>query len=268
MNRVMMLIALLFAFGGAPALGASFDCGKVRMPDEKAICTNPALSSLDSEMAGLFFAYDKVPMYMGGNGARHDAAEEFLAKRSACGGDVACLTTAYDERIKDLRSNIEASMQVMFDLQNGEPAEIGLPQGVETIIADYADQCTQLGGTLSSAASRPLTMSADFDGDTRDDYVLNPQNLECSAAATAYCGNGGCDIRIAVSGNSYADPVSVMGGEPGLTQSDAGTAVLVWVSDSNCPALNDGEACWARYAWTDGEPAVTYAGHPIPSEQD
>ena len=78
-------------------------------------------------------------------------------------------------------------------------ADSTLPAPIEAIIAGYANQCHQFGGTLVAGADRPQIMTGDFDGDGMPDYVLNPRNLRCSAAATAFCGNGGCQITIALS---------------------------------------------------------------------
>jgi uncharacterized protein len=119
--------ALLFglAFGVlllAPARGqaASFDCARARAPDEATICANPRLSALDSEMGGLWYAYSRVPMLMGGNGDRGDEARAFLARRRACGPNVACLTGAYRARIQDLHGGIDSAMEEYRRLQNGD----------------------------------------------------------------------------------------------------------------------------------------------------
>jgi uncharacterized protein len=117
MKRLLLLLTL----AAAPAGAASFDCGKAQTADEVAICRTPALSSADSEMGALFYAYGKVPMMMGSNGARHDDAEAFLARRRTCGGNAACIGTAYAERITALKSGIDAAMQDYFRLQNSPP---------------------------------------------------------------------------------------------------------------------------------------------------
>ena len=112
-RRVVMAaagLAALFLFpDGAQA--ASFDCARATRADEIAVCRNPSLSALDSEMGGLWFAYARVPMLMGGNGARRDAAQAFLARRAACGRDLACLTAAYRARIEELHRDISSAMQ-------------------------------------------------------------------------------------------------------------------------------------------------------------
>lgn len=261
----LIAMALLLPMPAVPAQAASYDCAKATAADEIAICRDGTTSALDSEMAGLFYAYEKVPMLMGGNGARQDDAEAFLTKRTACGADLNCLRKAYTERIAALKTSIDASMQQFSDLQNGTPAPAGLPEGVEKIIGGYAESCTQLGGTLAAGADRPLSMSTDLDGDGVADYLLNPQNLQCSTAATAFCGNGGCQIDIAVSGDDFATPVEAMGGTPTLVQSEAGTVAKVWVDSTNCPRATAEEACWATFAWADGKHTVTYAATPAPA---
>jgi uncharacterized protein len=94
----------------APAQAASFDCARTRSADEVAVCRNPRLSALDSEMGGLWYAYSRVPMFMGGNGARMDAAQAFLARRRACRADIACLGAAYRARIAALHRGIDGAM--------------------------------------------------------------------------------------------------------------------------------------------------------------
>jgi uncharacterized protein len=98
----------------SPARAASFDCARATKADEIAVCRNPHLSELDSEMGGLWYAYSRVPMLMGGTGARMDEAQAFLARRTACGRNVACLTAAYRARIEALRRDIA---NVMHDFQ-------------------------------------------------------------------------------------------------------------------------------------------------------
>ena len=257
---------MFFTSATAPSQAARFDCSKATAADEVAVCRDGVTSALDSEMGALFYAYDKVPMLMGSNGARHDDAEAFLKTRAACGADITCLRRAYTARIAALKTDLAASMQQVSDLQNDvPPVTAAIPAGIETLIAGYADQCTKLGGSLAAGANRPLMMSTDLDGDGIADYLLNPQNLQCSTTATAFCGNGGCQIDIAVSRDGFAEPSEAMGGMPTLVQSEAGTVAKVWVDASNCPKAAAEDACWASYAWVDGKHAVTYAAQPAPA---
>jgi uncharacterized protein len=121
MRKILAASATLLAAGflATPASAASFACARARAADEIAVCRTPALSALDSEMGGLWYAYSRVPMYMGGTGARRDEAQAFLDRRRACGRDIACLTAAYRTRIAALRRGIDESMRIFFRLQNG-----------------------------------------------------------------------------------------------------------------------------------------------------
>ena len=258
-----MMVLLLLA--GLPAQAASFDCSKATAADEVAVCRDGVTSALDSEMGGLFYAYDKVPMLMGSNGARRDEAEAFLKSRAACGADITCLRRVYDVRIEALKQSLASAMQQYSDLMNNvPPVTAAIPQGVETLVARYAEKCKELGGTLRPGANRPGILSADLDGDGVADYVLNPQPLQCSAAATAFCGNGGCSVQIAVSSDGFAKPIEALGGMPTLVQAETGTTARLWVDSTNCPGATAEDACWATYAWADGKSAVTYAAEPKP----
>lgn len=107
------LVGTALALGcalAAPARAASFDCSQALTPDERAVCATPDLSALDSEMGGLWYAYSRVPMLMGGSGNRRDAAQAFVADRRQCGDNIACLERVYRERIGALRQAIDAAM--------------------------------------------------------------------------------------------------------------------------------------------------------------
>lgn len=119
MRRIALTLAASLILA-SPASAASFDCNRARAADEVTICRTPALSALDSEMGGLWYAYSRVPMMMGGNGNRGDEARAFLDRRRACGPNVACLTNAYRARIAALHEGIEAAMAEFSRMQNGD----------------------------------------------------------------------------------------------------------------------------------------------------
>lgn len=267
MRAFLSLVGMvLLLLASAPAQAASFDCSKAAAPDEVAVCRDGVTSALDSEMGGLFYSYDKVPMLMGGNGARHDEAEAFLAERAKCGGDITCLRRVYTARIAALKESLAASMQQFSELQNDvPPITAAIPEGVETLIAGLAEQCKRLGGTLNSSGDRPGLLSGDLDGDGVADYVVNSQPLQCSTSATAFCGNGGCSVQIAVSSERFANPIEALGGMPTLVQAETGTTARLWVDSTNCPKATAEDACWATYAWVDGKHSVTYAAEPAPT---
>lgn len=256
----------------APASAASFDCSRARAPDEVAVCNNPRLSALDSEMGGLWYAYQKVPLLMGASGARQDDAQAFLQRRRRCGADPVCLTRAYQDRIAALRQRIGDAMAGMAGDVTGAPAPApaapspaALPAPVAASVAGYAPQCRRLGGTLANPA-RAGVMAADLDGDGALDYVLNPEPLQCRGAATAFCANAGCEIRLHLSRRGYANPISAYGGQPTLVQRQGGTDAEIWVSRDNCRGMRPGNACWAVYSRRGAGGALTpqYQARPQP----
>lgn len=140
-----------------------------------------------------------------------------------------------------------------------------LPAGIEAIISSYGDQCLRLGSSLGSG-DHPRIMTADLDRDDKPDYVLNPQNLQCSAAATAFCGNGGCNIIVALSSDGYQKPLTIMGGQPTIVQKEDGTDLEVWVSGANCKNSDRDKACWSIFSWKDGKASTRFRIRAIDSE--
>jgi len=96
---------------GSAAHAASFDCAKASTPDEIAICANPQLSNLDVQMATLYSVRMQLPMLMGARGAAQDEQRTWLATRTQCGANVACLQAAYASRIQQFNQTITAAMQ-------------------------------------------------------------------------------------------------------------------------------------------------------------
>jgi uncharacterized protein len=104
------LIAAALLFAGS-AQAASFNCGKAKTPDEKAICASRSLSELDVQMATLYGVRMKLPMLMGSRGAAQDEQHQFLIDRGSCGADKACIGAAYQSRIDVLNQELDAAMQ-------------------------------------------------------------------------------------------------------------------------------------------------------------
>ena len=264
--RAAAAVAVLLGSVAAPAAAASFDCAKARSPAEVAVCRDPGLSELDATMGALFFAYGKVPMLMGSSGARHDDARQFLAARSACGANTACLRTAYTRRIAGLKGDITQAMQVMFQLQNGDrpaaspPSPGDLPAGVAATLSLYPGQCRTAGGKPDGG--QPRILSGDIDGDGAPDYVVDPVALVCTGAATAYCGNGGCMIDVLLSSSGFAPPLRLLGGAPSLTSQVDATILTLAVDATNCNVPKWQATCAATYQFAGGKAAATYAATP------
>lgn len=246
------------------AHAASFDCAKADKPEEIAICKSSELSQLDTEMGALWYSFNRVPMLMGASGERQDDERAFLKTRAACGNDVVCLRKVYQARITQLKNGIEQWMKTAQDMEN-EPPTLGnpLPPAVNKIAEDYAAQCKKLGGEMSGSLI-PGIMTADLDRDNRQDYVLNPQNLYCKDINTAFCGNGGCSIKIALSSKEYANPLEALGGVPTIAQYEDGSQVRVWVDRTLCNLKDTSKACWATYVLENGKFTPRYEAEPLP----
>lgn len=112
-RHAIPLALLLASAAAAPLQAASFDCARAQSPDERAVCADAELSALDSEMGGLWYAYSRIPLLMGANGVRQDDARAFLEARGKCGGDTACLTALYRQRIATLKGQIADFLKSM-----------------------------------------------------------------------------------------------------------------------------------------------------------
>lgn len=105
MTQFRGLFAIAFAIGLLPAAAqaASFDCGAARSAIEHAICNDPQLSALDSQLADAYRAALKK------HGADADALKaeqrDWLKQRVPSGQvDVAALKEAYRTRIDALKA--------------------------------------------------------------------------------------------------------------------------------------------------------------------
>jgi len=89
-----------------PAAAASFDCGRARAPDEKAICANRALNDKDVKMTTMLVMEEHL-LAMGGRDAMKDDQREWLHQRQTCKGNVKCLAKAYDDRLETLQKSFD-----------------------------------------------------------------------------------------------------------------------------------------------------------------
>ena len=96
--RSAMILAVLTMVPMA-AHAAGFDCAKAASPTEKAICADPALSSLDGQLAAAW----KKALAKGGDTAALKAAQlQWLKQRDRCGAGVLCVGDRYRERLASL----------------------------------------------------------------------------------------------------------------------------------------------------------------------
>lgn len=101
-----LIAALVLAAAATPAAAASFDCGKARAADERAICANRALNDQDVRVDQLYgITRHLVPM--GGRDAIIGDQRAWLKSRHACGANQACLARSYDRRLVQLNQVME-----------------------------------------------------------------------------------------------------------------------------------------------------------------
>lgn len=101
--RVLSVTALLLSFAWQPSETASFNCEKAEAVGEKAICADRELDDQDVEMSVLYTQV-KPLLEMGARGDLEDGQVAWLKRRQACGGDRACLSKAYADRLLQLRT--------------------------------------------------------------------------------------------------------------------------------------------------------------------
>ena len=105
MRLLPTALALAFALP-AVAHAASFDCGRARAPDEKAVCADRPLNDKDVRMSVLY-AVNKRTLAMGGRDAIQDQQRQWLTERRRCGANRSCLIRLYDRRLGELEKTTE-----------------------------------------------------------------------------------------------------------------------------------------------------------------
>jgi uncharacterized protein len=83
-----------------PAAAASFDCTKARSSVEKAICSNPEVSTLDEHLAR-YYAAAKTTLGRAGECLQTDQLRWLRHVRDVC-TDAACLKKTHLERLSEL----------------------------------------------------------------------------------------------------------------------------------------------------------------------
>lgn len=94
---VMLAVFLPSQLVAAP----SFDCQKARSASERAICADPELAALDTEMARLY-AQSRKAAAADKTSSLIVQQRVWLKRRAACGAEGACLKALFRERIAEL----------------------------------------------------------------------------------------------------------------------------------------------------------------------
>ncbi|MBM6595712.1 lysozyme inhibitor LprI family protein [Microvirga pudoricolor] len=103
MFRFLPVLTVALLGVSAPAQSASFDCSEAKAADEKAICADKEMDDQDVEMAVLYTRLKQL-VAMGARGELETTQTTWLKRRETCGGDRACLSRAYADRLFQLRS--------------------------------------------------------------------------------------------------------------------------------------------------------------------
>ena len=106
MRVIFPTLFLCVIFLPVPARAASFDCSRARHADERAVCASRVLSEMDVEMTVRFEMLAGL-VAMGARGNMGDDQRGFLLQRRRCGGNQACLTGLYRQRIKVLKARYQ-----------------------------------------------------------------------------------------------------------------------------------------------------------------
>lgn len=92
----LLPVALLFLFV-PQALSVPIDCTKAKTPNEKTICSDPALIQADARMDTLY----NVSLHFVAMGTRGDLQDQqpvWIRQREACGTNKTCIRAAYKKR--------------------------------------------------------------------------------------------------------------------------------------------------------------------------
>jgi uncharacterized protein YecT (DUF1311 family) len=84
------------------AVAPSFDCRTAAGPDERAICSDPALSQLDNQLAQRYGATLQSADAGSANDIRA-AQRGWIRQRQACASDISCLRVQYETRLRQLQ---------------------------------------------------------------------------------------------------------------------------------------------------------------------
>jgi uncharacterized protein len=205
MKRIAWIIlgCLLLTTGHA----ASFDCARATSTIEQLICNDFQLSKIDEDLAA---AYARALKETNNPESVRKQQREWLGKlRKSC-ADVACVKSAYLERITKLDSikKTEASFaphaiktdsevcQLIADHANRKNLDVDSAQVAPTALE--LDQLKLIfGNNIEDYATMPYYWHVDLDGDgIPDDFVVQVEGTMRSSTGYALSGRKGATIAI------------------------------------------------------------------------
>jgi uncharacterized protein YecT (DUF1311 family) len=101
-----------------PIFATSFDCSKATHEDEVAICGDPALAAMDTELAEL---YESALKSISDPKALAQSEAGWVTARHMCDGDLDCLRRAYGARIGQFKGSLGSPPLLPSDAQAKQP---------------------------------------------------------------------------------------------------------------------------------------------------
>jgi uncharacterized protein len=110
------------AASGSTSTSPSFDCSKASNPYEKAVCTNPILSSLDNQLA---IAYRNARAKSVDPDALRKTQVDWIQNTRQCASNTSCIEKAYKDRIAVLGggSHSKVSAPAQLPLAQSNPPQ-------------------------------------------------------------------------------------------------------------------------------------------------
>ena len=101
LHQVLAIVVGLVLLPQA-SFAVSFNCKTNKRPAEQAICNTPELSTLDDELARLYFQIYNTTRFPEA-AAMRNTQRQWLHERNACETNIDCIRSLYNTRIEQFR---------------------------------------------------------------------------------------------------------------------------------------------------------------------
>ena len=133
------------------ARAASFDCAKAKLPVEKMLCSDAALSDLDGRLASSYrraLALVSNPELL-----KAEQRSWLTIERKKC-ADVACLRQAYQQRLTALEAVAPPGKEVSYSFTKAPFINPKIVNDLSTELSDEGDQVLAINLTNSETSNR------------------------------------------------------------------------------------------------------------------
>ncbi len=79
-----------------------------------------------------------------------------------------------------------------------------IPQPIKDNLEGDIQMCREQGGRV--VLRPPYIQEGDFDGDGRTDYLIDQEAVQCTTAASLYCGNSPCTVFAFLAYDGHLEP--------------------------------------------------------------